>query len=199
MWAADAPVCRLDNVIEKVNTSYTFYVMVLRKRLNLKGSGIVFITTTVFNWKPVLIEPKVIEIIIDEVKKLKEFNNISIFSYVIMPHHIHLLLGVPKLEQLSKSIQAFKSISSRRVKKFKLKELEENAYRLWMPRFDEFKIYSEKQLKIKMEYIHNNPVRAGFTENAEEWRYSSASDWLTEKSGLVSIDKEYNWLIDSGV
>ena len=77
-----------------------------------------------------------------------------------------------------------------------LKELQENDYKLWKPRFDDLIVNSEKQLKIKMEYIHNNPVKAGFVEHAEDWTYSSAVDWLTARRGLLSIDKEYQWLVE---
>ena len=43
-------------------------------------------------------------------------------------------------------------------------------------------------LKQKMEYIHENPVRAGFVENAEEWLYSSAGDYYKNKKGFIEID-----------
>ncbi len=61
-------------------------------------------------------------------------------------------------------------------------------------RFDDLIIQTESQLKIKMEYIHNNPVKAGLVQKAEDWMYSSAADWLTSGSGLIKIDKESQWL-----
>ena len=38
----------------------------------------------------------------------------------------------------------------------------------------------------KLYYIHNNPVEAGFVENAEEWLFSSARDYSGRK-GLLDI------------
>jgi len=46
-----------------------------------------------------------------------------------------------------------------------------------------------------MDYIHNNPVKAGLVASAVDWKYSSAVDWLTDKDGLAKIDKEYHWLV----
>ena len=112
-----------------------------------------------------------------------------------MPSHIHALFGFPQIEALSKTIQMFKSIISRQVKVIKSPELKENEYKLWKPRFDDLIITTEKLLKIKMDYIHNNPVKAGLVANAVDWKYSSAVDWLTDKEGLVKIDKEYHWLV----
>lgn len=38
----------------------------------------------------------------------------------------------------------------------------------------------------KLEYIHNNPVKAGFVENPEDYIYSSARDYAGIK-GLIDI------------
>ena len=168
--------------------------MVVRKRFKLSGSAIAFITTTVFEWKPILTQNNLVEILIKELQYISNLDTISILSYVIMPSHIHLLLGFSKIESLSKTIQMFKSLTSREVKELQVPELIKNDHKPWKPRFDDLIITSEKQLKIKMEYIHNNPVKARLVTNAEDWKYSSAVDWLTNQKGLVKIDKEYQWL-----
>lgn len=168
--------------------------MVIRKRLNLTGSAIAFVTTTVFEWKPVLTQDNVVDIIIEELKKTQSLFQLAMISYVIMPSHIHLLLGFKSIEVISKCIQSFKSMTSRQVKQLALPELVENNFRLWKPRFDDLIIQSEKQLKVKMEYIHNNPVKAGLKQKAENYLYSSAVDWLTSNRGLIEIDREFNWL-----
>ena len=38
-----------------------------------------------------------------------------------------------------------------------------------------FELYSNNMIDQKVEYIHNNPVEAGFTDNQEGWRLSSAN------------------------
>ena len=38
----------------------------------------------------------------------------------------------------------------------------------------------------KIDYVHNNPVVAGFVEKPEDWKYSSAKDFCNEK-GLVNL------------
>ncbi|EMS35227.1 hypothetical protein C943_02302 [Mariniradius saccharolyticus AK6] len=39
----------------------------------------------------------------------------------------------------------------------------------------------------RMNYIHENPVRAGWVENAEEYLYSSARNYSGLK-GLIEVD-----------
>jgi hypothetical protein len=43
-------------------------------------------------------------------------------------------------------------------------------------------------LRQKLEYIHANPVRRGYVDRAEEWRYSSARNYAGE-AGLIEIDR----------
>jgi putative transposase len=168
--------------------------MVVRKRLDIAGPAVAFITTTTFEWKPVLTPKSVAEIIISALLKTQSLFAVTIIAYVLMPSHVHLLFGFQNIEYLSRCIQSFKSITSRQTKEMMLPELAMNDYKLWKPRFDDLIIQSEKQLRIKMEYIHNNPVKAGLVRRAEDWLYSSAVDWLTTRKGLIDIDKEYHWL-----
>ena len=41
-----------------------------------------------------------------------------------------------------------------------------------------------------MRYIHNNPVRMGFVELPEHWKYSSARNWLLNDDSIIKIDKQ---------
>ena len=169
--------------------------MVVRKRLRLKGPAIAFVTTTVYNRKPILDTKQIVAILLKELLNITTLFKLSIISYVIMPSHIHLLIGFPMIENLSKIIQGFKSVTSKQVRRLSLIELADNNYKLWKPRFDDLIITSEKQLKIKMEYIHNNPVKAGLVDKADMWAYTSAGNWLSGRNGLIPIDKEYKWLL----
>ena len=170
--------------------------MVVRKRLNIKGPALVFVTTTVVDWLPILTKKEVAEIIISELKTTLITYDVSLISYVIMPSHFHGLFGFKAIENLSKFIQCFKGITSKEIKKLNLAELNSGSFKLWKPRFDDLIINTPKQLKIKMEYIHNNPIKGHLVGKAEDWQYSSAQDWLTGYNGLIEIDKDHKWLVD---
>ena len=51
-------------------------------------------------------------------------------------------------------------------------------YRLWQAGNHAIELYSEKFVWDKINYIHNNPVRAGFVNSKEDWKYSSASNYM---------------------
>lgn len=41
-------------------------------------------------------------------------------------------------------------------------------------------------MRQKVEYIHANPVRRGYVDSAEDWRYSSARDYAG-KLGVLPV------------
>ena len=118
--------------------------MVVRKRLDIAGTAVAFITTTTFEWKPVLTQKSVADIIISALLKTQSLFEVTIIAYVLMPSHVHLLFGFQNIEYLSRCIQSFKSITSRQIKEMTLPELAMNDYKLWKPRFDDLIIQSEK-------------------------------------------------------
>jgi hypothetical protein len=48
---------------------------------------------------------------------------------------------------------------------------------------------SEAFLNQKVEYIHQNPVRKGFVDVPEHWRYSSAAYWMGGEEGDIPISQ----------
>jgi len=175
--------------------------MVMRRRLEISGPALAFITTTVNGHKPVFSLPEIADVIVTQISESITYFDCSVVGYVIMPEHIHLLLGMKRIELLSKFIQSLKSLSSRKIKsrippQFKESFSAEKGYKFWNTRFDDVIINSEKQFKIKLNYIHNNPVKAGLVDRAIDWKYSSAKDWLTEDSGPIPIDKNFHWMLE---
>jgi REP element-mobilizing transposase RayT len=113
----------------------------------------------------------------------------SIYAYVIMPDHLHLITN--GFLKPSKILRFINGITSRRVIDHlkehghnsslqKLRhEIKEREYRysLWDHHNNVFSITSEDMLMQKVNYIHQNPVRAGLVERAEDYRWSSIRWW----------------------
>ena len=165
----------------------------------ITGPGLVFVTTTAIDWHPVFKPPHIARAIAQQIAETASFLDISVVGYVVMPSHVHLLLGFPEVSLLSKAVQSFKSMTSRRLRRMDLSPYEKQlwqsgSFRLWKRRFDDVIIASETQLNRKLQYIHNNPVKAGLVREATEWEFSSARSWLIGEVGLIKIDKEYKWI-----
>ncbi len=61
-----------------------------------------------------------------------------------------------------------------------------NLHQLWQRDNHSIELYSPDFIYQRLVYIHQNPVRAGWVEAAEHYRYSSAIDYVGGK-GLLDI------------
>jgi hypothetical protein len=57
----------------------------------------------------------------------------------------------------------------------------------WQEGNHPIELWSNAVIDEKMNYIHQNPVKAGFVFRAEDYLYSSAVDYAGEK-GVLEID-----------
>jgi len=55
-------------------------------------------------------------------------------------------------------------------------------------------IWSHKFIRQKLNYIHLNPVRAGFCDHPAKWPWSSYHAYLPHESGSVPIEVDWRWL-----
>jgi len=102
-------------------------------------------------------------------------------GYVLMPEHVHLLLGEPRRVLLSKALQAVKlSVAKRRPE-----------VPFWLARYHDFNVRNPHKREEKLHYMHWNPVRRGLVERPEEWRWSSFNHYATGFRGAVEIESEW--------
>ena len=174
--------------------------MVVRKRLEITGPALVFVTTTVRNWTPLFEDRDCAHQALRQLEETSLHFQVSVNAYVLMPSHLHALLGFKSMEKLSRAMQSFKSLSARKVRPLippKWSDLfDEGGNRsMWRPRFDDLVIWSNEQFQIKADYIHNNPVNAGLVEQSTDYPFSSAGDWLLGRPGLIKVDKDWEWQV----
>jgi putative transposase len=94
-------------------------------------------------------------------------------AYCLMPNHYHLLLATPE-PNISTGMHRLKSLYARW-----FNARHDLTGHLFQSRFDARVVESDEYLARAIEYIHENPVRAGLCEKADDWCWSSARDSLT--------------------
>lgn len=123
-----------------------------------------------------------------------------------MTNHIHLIIGT-ETGVLSDIVRDFKSFTSRHIRK----EIENNhseSRKVWMldimknyvlqnERNKDFQFWQQHNHPIELNtnelldqclnYIHQNPVKAGFVKNEEDWINSSAGDYHGIRKGQIEI------------
>jgi putative transposase len=99
----------------------------------------------------------------------------KLVGYVFMPTHLHLLLMIPG-KSLAPFMRDFKKYVAQKV----CSDLGIYTCPIWEKGYDRLAIVREKVLLVKLQYIHQNPVKAGLVKNPHDWKWSSAAAYLTE-------------------
>ena len=149
-----------------------------------------FVTSGIMFGLPIFSNLSAAEIIIENLIFLSTEREVDIIAYVIMENHLHAIFHGDKL---SVKIGSFKSFSAReiidlfelngntewlrRLKTVKDNHKTDRNYQLWQGGFHPKQIFSDKVMVQKIEYIHNNPVKRGYVDKPEDWKYSSARDY----------------------
>jgi putative transposase len=53
-------------------------------------------------------------------------------------------------------------------------EKRQQKFKVWQDRFDDVVLYTKKVMESKLEYIHQNPVKAGIVDYPTKYTHSSA-------------------------
>ena len=63
-----------------------------------------------------------------------------------------------------------------------------HKHKVWMSRFDDEAIRNQQMFWAKLTYIHNNPVEAGLVERPEDYKYSSARNYINGDQSVLYVD-----------
>ena len=58
----------------------------------------------------------------------------------------------------------------------------------WQARFYDFKVYTIRKKREKLQYMHRNPVTRGLVKHPEDWPWSSSCFYAKNEAGLVGVD-----------
>ena len=148
-----------------------------------------FTTATVINWNPLLARDINKDVVIDAFRFSVEHQRATIWAFVIMDTHFHLVWQIlPPFELAYVQMNMLKYISqtikNRMVNNGEMAQLEtfivdkkDRYIQIWKRRPLSIPILSEKVLMQKVNYIHSNMEKKGF--NDVDYKYSSASYYET--------------------
>ncbi len=98
-------------------------------------------------------------------------------AWCIMPNHVHVLIQQIEGHPLAKVIQSWKSFTAHEANKHLGRSGD-----FWMPDYFDRFIRDAEHFAAEVEYIHQNPVKAGLVSAPEEWRWSSAAGDVSARS-----------------
>jgi putative transposase len=161
--------------------------------------GLHFVTATVVQWVDVFTRSAYSDIVLDSLRFCQNKKGLQIYGWVIMSNHLHMICNCRDGFDLSDTLRDFKKYTSTAIvnaiennagesrKDWLLWLLRQNGeIQFWQPGNHPEEIRSADFFRQKLNYIHQNPVRAGIVVKEEEYRYSSATDFYNGK-GLLEL------------
>jgi len=153
-----------------------------------------FVTLTVIDWIDVFTRRQYNDYLIENLAWNQQNKNLHIYAYVIMTNHIHMVANVPE-GSLSNVLRDFKTFTSKGLYKMISENTQESRrdwilrafqqagkynplninHQFWQNGSYPVLLYSPAVIDQKINYIHENPVKAGFVGSAHEFWYSSAN------------------------
>ena len=167
------------------------------------------VTSTVVGWVDALSRDRYKEIICQSLLHCKNEKGLLLHAYVIMNNHVHFIVSANDGNSISGIMRDLKKFTSKKIieaiqnnplesrKKWMLNMFEyagqynssNEVYQFWQQGYNPVELDTKEKTIQKLNYLHENPVRAGIVWLPENYKYSSAIDYYCDKPGILPIDK----------
>jgi REP element-mobilizing transposase RayT len=169
--------------------------------------GAYFVSFATVNWIDVFTRDLYFVIMTESLDHCRKNKGMEIYGYCIMPSHVHLIFR-SALADPSGLMRDLKGFTSRKI----MKTIQDNPQesrrewmlwmvervgkknsnvkekQFWQQNNQPIEIWSLKVFEQKLNYIHNNPVEAGFVTDPIDWKYSSARNYGNNDHTVLEID-----------
>ncbi len=143
-----------------------------------------FLTFSCYRRLPLLGTDAAYSVFERELEVVRQRYAFVVAGYVLMPEHVHLLVGETRIASLAVAVQVLKQQTSR-----KLKQPSETQF--WQRRYYDFNVWTEAKTVEKLRYMHRNPVKRGLVSSPVEWQWSSFRHYATGDEGTVEIESHW--------
>jgi REP element-mobilizing transposase RayT len=155
-----------------------------------------YVTLTVVGWIDVFTRKEYVYELIKNIQYCQENKGLEIYAYVIMSNHVHLICKTEKT-LLSYVLRDLKSFTAKKIVSM-IQENQQESRKDWLMYMFRFfgtgnsqnkdiqfwqhgshaiELWKPEVIKQKINYLHNNPVKAGYVAEPHHYLYSSANEF----------------------
>jgi len=166
--------------------------------LNLAGA-LHFVTGIFLNRQKVFTDPACCRKFLDELKKLNEKWPSKLITYVLMPDHFHLIVN-PRDGKIKEYTGHLKAVAAKCIIRsgsgftFPVVAI---GHQVWQERFKSLALWSNWMIWQKINYTHNNPVKAKLVESAKDYYWTGFRSFYEMGDEPLAVDHEWWWPDDA--
>ena len=167
-----------------------------------------YMTFTVVGWVDIFTRKACSQILIDSFKYCIDNKGLILYAYVIMSSHVHLIAAAREGSKgLSAIVRDFKTFTSKKlilwiqdnpkesrrawldiIFKYYAKYNSNNQdYQVWMQHNRPMQCVTPWFTLQKLNYIHNNPVKAGIVDQPQDFVLSSARNYAGRNDTVLDV------------
>jgi putative transposase len=171
--------------------------------------GLYFITFATVQWIDVFTRSTYIDIVLDSLRYCQKEKGLRVHAWCIMSNHVHLMISTKFGSNPSDILRDFKKFTSKQIiaviedkeqpesrrgwmlwlfKKAGEDNAKNTKYQFCQQENHPIELISNKFIDQKLQYIHENPVKAGLVDEPWEYRFSSARDYMNNQKGLLEVE-----------
>ncbi len=168
--------------------------------------GLYFVSFATVYWIDVFVREDYFSTVADSLNYYRKNKGMELYAYCIMPSHLHLIFRDSN-ENPGKLLGELKTFTSKKLMELIEGNVQESRRerlvwmfkragsknsnikekQFWQQHNKPIELWSNKVIQEKLDYIHNNPVEAGFVTEPHYWKYSSAANYCGEDA-VFEID-----------
>ena len=167
-----------------------------------------YLTSIAHNRLPIFQKDEVKQIVCDAFNEARTSAQILVFAYVIMTDHTHVVTD--NAREINEVLRYLNGVSAKRLMdylkeggyesslaKLRIQERGKNhKHSVYQHHPNALRVTGEDALIQKVNYIHQNPVRAGLVEHPDDYLFSSSRQWNGkpfENEPLLTDHKQIKW------
>lgn len=175
-----------------------------------ESKGLYFISFATVGWIDVFTRKEYKDMMVNSILYCQTNKGLGLFAWCIMSNHVHLIAKANADHTLSEILRDLKKFTSKQI----IKAIQDNpqesrkewmlrifsnagsynpnntGFQFWRQDNKPIELFTAEVTKQKLDYLHQNPVEAGFVDYPEDYPYSSARDYIG-KAGLLKIELLY--------
>jgi putative transposase len=161
-----------------------------------------FITFSVVEWIDALTRNEYKDIITESLAYCIEEKGMCLNAWIIMSNHMHLIMCAKRDYIITDILRDFKKYTSKQIlnaiktnpkesrKEWLLfmfnrtgkRNSNNKDFQFWQQGYHPIELSTDKMLGQRLDYVHENPVRAGIVFEPQDYVYSSAIDYYERQN-----------------